>query len=66
MYGLLKLQPSRFRLNNATSSGKMNVNMFSLWVGDLSQDVDDYQLYKAFASRYQSVRAAKGITEVYF
>ncbi|XP_054277239.1 tRNA selenocysteine 1-associated protein 1-like isoform X2 [Macrosteles quadrilineatus] len=55
--------PSRFRLNNATSSGKMNVNMFSLWVGDLSQDVDDYQLYKAFASRYQSVRAAKVVMD---
>lgn len=33
---------------------------FSLWIGDVSADVDDYQLYKTFASRYMSVKAAKG------
>lgn len=33
---------------------------FSLWIGDLSPDVDDYTLYKGFASRYPSVRLAKG------
>ena len=33
---------------------------YSLWVGDLSPDVDDYTLYKGFASRYPSVRLAKG------
>jgi len=33
---------------------------YSLWIGDLSPDVDDYTLYKGFASRYPSVRLAKG------
>jgi len=57
--------PTRFRLNNATSHGKINMNdrEFSLWVGDLSPDVDDYQLYKAFASRYESIRAAKVVLD---
>ena len=38
----------------------MNEREFSLWVGDLSPEVDDYTLYKTFAARYQSIKAAKG------
>ena len=33
---------------------------FSLHVGDLTPDVDDYALYCAFAKNYRSVRGAKG------
>lgn len=49
--------PTKFRLNHTSLGGKMAMEKdFSLWVGDLSPDVDDYTLYKGFASRYPSVR----------
>lgn len=36
---------------------------FSVWVGDLSPEVDDYSLYKAFATKYNSIRSAKVILD---
>ncbi|XP_046361634.1 tRNA selenocysteine 1-associated protein 1-like [Haliotis rufescens] len=56
--------PRRFKLNPA-SYGKEHMLLpeFSLFVGDLSSDVDDYQLYNAFARRYRSVRAAKVVLD---
>lgn len=36
---------------------------FSVWVGDLSPEVDDYSLYKAFAMKYNSIRSAKVILD---
>lgn len=36
---------------------------FSVWVGDLSAEVDDYSLYKAFAMKYNSIRSAKVILD---
>jgi hypothetical protein len=61
-------QPVRFRLNTASNQGKvlMNEREFSLWVGDLSPEVDDYTLYKTFAARYQSIKAAKGKYYLYY
>lgn len=55
-------QAVRFRLNTASNQGKimMNEREFSLWVGDLSPEVDDYTLFKCFAAKYQSIKAAKG------
>ncbi|XP_075152382.1 tRNA Selenocysteine associated protein [Haematobia irritans] len=55
----------RFRLNSASNSYKMpgNEREFSVWVGDLSSDVDDYQLYKAFSSKYTSIKTAKVIID---
>ncbi|XP_014251680.1 tRNA selenocysteine 1-associated protein 1 isoform X2 [Cimex lectularius] len=55
----------RFRLNTATNQGKimMNEREFSLWVGDLTTEVDDYTLYKTFAGKYQSIKAAKVILD---
>ncbi|XP_061386616.1 tRNA selenocysteine 1-associated protein 1 [Musca vetustissima] len=55
----------RFRLNSASNSYKMpgNEKEFSVWVGDLSSDVDDYQLYKAFSSKYTSIKTAKVIID---
>lgn len=41
----------------------MNEREFSLWVGDLTPEVDDYTLYKTFAGRYQSIKAAKVILD---
>jgi len=56
--------PKRFKLNHA-NYGKDNAynREFSLFVGDLSLDVDDLALYKAFGSRYPSVRAAKVVLD---
>uniref|UniRef100_A0A1A9ZKE8 tRNA selenocysteine-associated protein 1 n=1 Tax=Glossina pallidipes TaxID=7398 RepID=A0A1A9ZKE8_GLOPL len=55
----------RFRLNSASNSYKLpgNEREFSVWVGDLSSDVDDYQLYKVFSSKYTSIKTAKVILD---
>jgi len=60
------LQPVRFKLNHAGNPGKITTSDrdFSVWLGELSSDVDDYQLYKTFACRYQSIRTAKGNNRV--
>lgn len=56
--------PTKFRLNHTSLGGKQAMDKdFSLWIGDLSPDVDDYTLYKGFASRYPSVRLAKVILD---
>ena len=34
----------------------------SIWVGDLTPEVDDLELYKFFAGRFDTVRTAKGST----
>jgi RNA recognition motif-containing protein len=53
--------PTKYRLNHTSLGGKQAMDRdYSLWIGDLSPDVDDYTLYKGFASRYPSVRLAKG------
>ena len=36
----------------------------SIWVGDLSPEVDDLELYKFFAARFDTVRTAKGKSKV--
>lgn len=36
---------------------------YSVWVGDLSPEVDDYSLYKSFAIKYNSIRSAKVILD---
>lgn len=55
----------RFRLNSASNSYKLpgNDREFSVWVGDLSSDVDDYSLYKVFSSKYTSIKTAKVILD---
>ncbi|XP_063220862.1 tRNA selenocysteine 1-associated protein 1 isoform X2 [Bacillus rossius redtenbacheri] len=54
----------RFKLNHASTTGRPPIDReFSLWVGDLSSDVDDYTLYRTFASRYPSIRTAKVIMD---
>ncbi|XP_024879759.1 tRNA selenocysteine 1-associated protein 1-like, partial [Temnothorax curvispinosus] len=56
--------PVRFRLNHASTTGKPAAEReFSIWVGDLSTDVDDYSLYRAFAAKYNSIRTAKVILD---
>lgn len=51
----------RFRLNNASNTGRSLLDReFSVWVGDLSPDVDDYNLYRVFSSKYNTIKTAKG------
>ncbi|GBP04678.1 tRNA selenocysteine 1-associated protein 1 [Eumeta japonica] len=54
----------RFRLNSAvTLINYQQRREFSVWVGNLSSDVDDYQLYKTFSSKYTSIKTAKVILD---
>lgn len=56
----------RFRLNTASREARANMQQereFSVWVGDLSPDVDDYSLYRVFASKYSSIKTAKVILD---
>lgn len=58
------LQQVRFRLNHASTTGKpVAEREYSIWVGDLSTDVDDYSLYRTFAAKYNSIRTAKVILD---
>lgn len=56
----------RFKLNSATTSQNkvlLAEREFSVWVGDLSSDVDDYNLYRVFSAKYQSIKTAKVIMD---
>jgi RNA recognition motif-containing protein len=56
----------RFRLNSATTSQNKALMLdreFSVWVGDLSSDVDDYNLYRVFSAKYTSIKTAKVILD---
>lgn len=55
--------PLRFKLNHAGPAIRSTDREYSLWVGDLSTEVDDYSLYRTFASRYPSTRTAKVIMD---
>lgn len=59
--------PTRFKLNyvgnNSKFSGSSSDREHSLFVGDLSQDVDDLALYKCFSARYRSIRTAKVVLD---
>lgn len=53
--------PARFKLNHkSTQKGSVDdANNHSIWVGDLSQEVDDFAMYKFFSVRFQSVKSAR-------
>ncbi len=53
-------QPVRFKLNHNSTRLMPGEKDHSIWVGDLSPDVDDLQLYKFFSARFQTVKSAKG------
>lgn len=51
--------PVRFKLNHNSTRLQPGEVDTSIWVGDLSPDVDDFALYQFFTQRYQTVRCAK-------
>lgn len=56
----------RFRLNTASREARANMQHereYSVWVGDLSVEVDDYTLYRVFAAKYSSIKTAKVILD---
>uniref|UniRef100_A0A2R5L9N7 tRNA selenocysteine-associated protein 1 n=1 Tax=Ornithodoros turicata TaxID=34597 RepID=A0A2R5L9N7_9ACAR len=73
------MQPKTFRLNHANGGGgggavggfgsrpmrsmSSSDSQFSMFVGDLSSEVDDTHLYHAFSQRYPSVKAAKVVLD---
>lgn len=66
MFRILGTNPIvRFRLNSASNSNKLigNEREFSVWVGDLSSEVDDYNLYRVFSNKYSSIKTAKVILD---
>lgn len=54
------LQPARFKLNHQSTRLVPGERDCSIWVGDLTPEVDDLELFKFFAARFDTVRTAKG------
>jgi len=55
--------PVRFKLNhNSTRLAPGEIDT-SIWVGDLTPEVDDFQLYRYFTQRYGTVRCAKVVLD---
>lgn len=54
--------PKRFKLNHANHGHPFNKE-FSLFVGDLTPDVDDLALYKAFSAWYSSCKVARVVLD---
>jgi hypothetical protein len=57
----LLFQPVRFKLNHNSTRLMPGERDHSIWVGDLTPEVDDLMFYKFFSARFQSVKSAKGI-----
>ncbi|XP_076044446.1 tRNA selenocysteine 1-associated protein 1-like isoform X2 [Oratosquilla oratoria] len=58
---VLNVKPIRFKLNHSSTRGSTQDREYSLWVGDLTPDVDDFALYKTFGTRYNTIKTAKVI-----
>lgn len=55
--------PIRFKLNhNSTRLANGEIDT-SIWVGDLTPEVDDFALYRFFTARYSSVKCAKVVLD---
>jgi len=55
--------PVRFMLNHSNANKTNQEREYSLWVGDLDMSVNDEELYKAFATRYNTIRAARVVLD---
>jgi len=52
--------PVRFKLNHNSNRLLPGEKNHSVWVGDLTPEIDDLQLYRFFSARFQSIVSAKG------
>jgi len=55
--------PVRFKLNHQSTRLMPGEKDYSVWVGDLTPDVDDLSLFKFFSARFQSVKSAKVVLD---
>ncbi|XP_040576093.1 tRNA selenocysteine 1-associated protein 1 [Lepeophtheirus salmonis] len=55
--------PVRFKLNHNSTRLQAGEIDTSVWVGDLTPEVDDFHLYQFFTARYSSVRCAKVVLD---
>jgi len=55
--------PVRFKLNHNSTRLQPGEADTSIWVGDLTPEVDDFALYRFFTRRYHSIRCAKVVLD---
>merc|ERR1719427_1699837 len=53
----------RFKLNHNSTRLQPGEADTSIWVGDLTPEVDDFALYRFFTQRYGSIRCAKVVLD---
>jgi len=53
----------RFKLNHQSTRLMPGERDHSIWVGDLTPEVDDLELFKFFAARFNTVRTAKVVLD---
>ncbi|KAL4657110.1 tRNA selenocysteine 1-associated protein 1-like [Arapaima gigas] len=58
--------PRKFKLNYATYGKRPEAGPeYSVFVGDLTSDVDDFQLHQFFVKKYPSCKGGKVVTDAY-
>jgi len=55
--------PVRFKLNHNSTRLQPGESDTSIWVGDLTPEVDDFALYRFFTQRYATIRCAKVVLD---
>ncbi|XP_023321170.1 tRNA selenocysteine 1-associated protein 1-like [Eurytemora carolleeae] len=55
--------PARYKLNHNSNRILPGEKNFSIWVGDLTLEVDDLELYKFFSARFQTIISAKVVLD---
>ncbi len=53
----------RFKLNHNSTRLQPGEPDTSIWVGDLTPEVDDFALYQFFTNRYRTVRCSKVVLD---
>jgi len=55
--------PVRFKLNHNSTRLQPGESDTSIWVGDLTPEVDDFALFRFFTQRYATIRCAKVVLD---
>jgi len=55
--------PTRFKLNHNSNRLLPGERNFSVWVGDLTPEIDDLQLYRFFSARFKTIVSAKVVLD---